>query len=799
MNRNRKIRNGKRAVAGAMVAVMTAGAVGVCEYYHPGREVMAEEETAEILEKTASEALIGTDAGEREDGTAKAGTFKEESVYVKADAGGRADKATVTEWIKNPENGEFLDVSGLKEIKNIKGEEEYVKGKGKDLKWRSEGNDIYYQGTTEEALPVDVNISYKLDGKPVKAEELSGKDGKVEIHIDYENHAKQSVEIGGEDVEMYTPFTMVTAMMLPTDEYTNVTVDNGKIMSDADKNIVIGLGFPGLTENLKLEDTDVDIPESITITADVKSASVGPTVTVASAELMNEFDLSDVEDFDSLEDSVRELEDASAKLADGSNEAADGSKALADGTKEAADGSKELAEGSEEAAAGAEGLEEGTKSAAKGAQELAAGTKSAAEGAKEVEAGSKALEAGVNELNNKSGELACGMDHLAAGVKDYTNGVSSLADGSKNLKDGADSLRSNAEMLAGSLAQISNTMDQMVNSGGTVSAAESYGAAANALAAANNTLAGAGGSGECVVTGTSEAAAAIAGMVEGVDAAQIQAVIDGYVGAVPVGRSDASAQIAYAMAEITEAQNSLYAAQNAEADVQAAVRTKEEQLKQLAAGLQSASAGAAALTKGAEELSNGIGAVSAGADQLAGRNKELTGGVDQLAAGVPGLTAGVGELAQGASRLSKGAGALSAGNQELAAGAGALLAGNQQLLTGADALSAGNQKLAEGAGALAVGSRKLSQGAAALSAGSQGLAAGAGALADGNQQLAKGMAEFKSSGIDKLADVFDQDIRTVRARIDTMSELGKNYKSFAGIKEGMDGSTKFIIETEGVK
>ena len=93
------------------------------------------------------------------------------------------------------------------------------------MKWRSEGNDIYYQGTTEEALPVDVNISYKLDGKPVKAEELSGKDGKVEIHIDYENHAKQSVEIGGEDVEMYTPFTMVTAMMLPTDEYTNVTVD----------------------------------------------------------------------------------------------------------------------------------------------------------------------------------------------------------------------------------------------------------------------------------------------------------------------------------------------------------------------------------------------------------------------------------------------------------------------------------------------------------------------------------------------------------------------------------------------
>ena len=44
---------------------------------------------------------------------------------------------------------------------------------------------------------------------------------------------------------MYTPFTMVTAMMLPGDEYTNVTIDNGRILSDGDKNIVVGLGFPG--------------------------------------------------------------------------------------------------------------------------------------------------------------------------------------------------------------------------------------------------------------------------------------------------------------------------------------------------------------------------------------------------------------------------------------------------------------------------------------------------------------------------------------------------------------------------
>ena len=300
MNRNRKV------IARAMVVAMATSVVGAYNYQNPAGVVMAEEETTELLEQAAGAVLEGNEGTGSEEGTvtvegsadgqetdqttdsgSENGLFKEESVYVKADPEGNVDKTTVTEWIKNPESGELADESGLKEIRNIKGEEEFTKGDGNDLKWKSDGNDIYYQGTTNEKLPVDVNISYKLNGKAVKAEDLAGKDGKVEIHIDYENHAKQNVEVKGENVEMYTPFTMVTAMMLPTDEYTNVTIDNGKIMSDADKSIVVGLGFPGLTENLKLNDVDVDIPESVTVTADVKNASVGPTFTMASAEIMN--------------------------------------------------------------------------------------------------------------------------------------------------------------------------------------------------------------------------------------------------------------------------------------------------------------------------------------------------------------------------------------------------------------------------------------------------------------------------------------------------------------------------------
>ena len=36
-------------------------------------------------------------------------------------------------------------------------------------------------------------------------------------------------------------------------------------------------------------------------------------------------------------------------------------------------------------------------------------------------------------------------------------------------------------------------------------------------------------------------------------------------------------------------------------------------------------------------------------------------------------------------------------------------------------------------------------------------------------------------------------------RIQAIVDAGKEYKSFSGISDGMDGEVKFIIETEAVK
>lgn len=709
----------KKVMAGSMALVMAAGLAGTYGYQQSVPEVKAEDKDVEALEEAATKAL--GDSTEENTGEA----FKEESVYVKADPSGKVTSTTVTEWLKNPGSGTFADVTGLDDVRNIKGDEEFTKGSGEEVNWKSEGDDIYYQGTTDQELPVDVKVSYKLDGKDISAEDLEGKDGKVEIHIDYDNKSKETVDVNGEQVEMYTPFTMVTAMMLSADEYSNITIDHGKIMSDADKNIVVGLGFPGLSENLNLDDADldIDIPDSVTITADVKDASVGPTITVASSEIMDEFDLSDVNDFDSLEDSIGQLEDAADQLVDGSKEAADGSKELADGSKTLADGSKELASGS-----------------------------------KTLADGSKELSDGVNTLNDKSGELISGVNTLADGVHKYTSSVSALADGSASVAAGADTVKAGTAQIQAGIQGAKAGADVIVagyeGEQGAVAGAQNL---VGALEQLKNTVAANGGSGI-----TSDQIAAIASQTAVGTMAQIdpnnelpeeqrQAIIGAYT-----------------------------------AGFQQALRSL---VSQVDAGIANSS----------NQLQAGIGQIQAGASQLASGMQQLYGGTKELQSGLGELTDGSAVLAQGTSELSNGATAVAGGAAALNESSSLLTIGTSKLKEGGAQLASGVGQLANGAGQVFSGASALADGSQQLADGSQQLADGSQQLADGNQQLADGMSEFKTEGIDKLAEVFDGDIQNVTSRIDAMSTLGKSYKSFAGIKDGMNGSTKFIIETVGVE
>lgn len=730
--KNRKVR---QMLASSMAVVVGAGLIGTCAY-EDSIKAHAQEVNIQKLEETAEQAL--GDSTVEEDGS----LYKDESVYVKADASGKVNETTVTEWLKNPNNGKTEDVTELQNVENVKGDETYTTDSEGSVSWKSEGKDIYYQGTTDKELPVDVEITYTLDGKKVEAKDLKGKDGKLEMKVQYTNQSKETVDVSGESVEMYTPFAMVTAMMLPNDEYTNVTIDHGKIVSDGDKNIVVGLGFPGMEENLNLEgkDIDIDIPDSFTITADVKNASVGPTMTVASSDVLEQFGLDEIDSFDDLSDSVGELENAAEQLTDGSAKAADGSSALADGSNTLATGAGTLADGT---------------------SALATGVKTLADG--------------VNTLNSKSGDLTKGVSDLATGVNDYTGGVSALSDGSSKVSAGAEGLKKGLETAQtgiGDLASGVGTLKSGFEGNGTE---ENPGA--NNLA--NDTVQAIG----ATSTAIDNLAALIKDMAGNQGAVQAQATINGKDQAV-----EAAVNQLVSAGIVTEENKESCAA---------AIRTAVND--HISAEAKVTSEKASVDPTGAiEAAKTAVGTASTYAAGLQKNVGALYEGTKTVQGGVEDLKKGNSQLAAGAKDLADGTSALASGTSTLNDKSSLLVAGTSKLKEGGNQLAAGVGQLAAGASSAATGVGEVAKGAGALKTGADTLADGAGTLADGNKTLADGMAEFKTSGIDKIADVFSGDIENVTSRIDAMMTLGRNYKSFAGIKEDMAGSTKFIIETEGV-
>ena len=737
MNGNKKI--AKKIVAGSMAVMMAAGLAGTYEYHSNAMQVQAAEQkdkdTQEL--KETAENVLADHATDSED----TGFSKEESVYVKADASGNVKKTTVSEWLKNSEKGTISDTSELKDIKNVKGDESFETGSNNSVSWKSEGNDIYYQGTIDKELPVDVKVSYKLDGKSISPKDLKGKSGKVEIQFSYDNKSKQTVNVNGEDVEMYTPFTMVSAMMLSSDEYSNVSVENGKLISDGDKNIVVGVAFPGLSEDLNLKDLDmdIDIPETVTITADVKDATIGTSITMASAELMNEFGLDDIDSFDDLQDSIDDLEDATNQLVDGSKEAADGSKELADGAGTLNDGAGTLAGG--------------------------AGT----------------LADGVNTLNEKSGTLVSGVNTLASGVQAYTGGVEEIYAGSNDLVSGAQELASGADTLNTNIASAADGANSLVV--GAKSLKNGFETAKTTLDKGINAL-------------------------NNVTEENIKNSVT-----VTVNTDDVTAIVN--KPEVTAIVNKYVDENTTEEEKEVLTKAVEDALGQCTASVdkdnikveKTVNGNAALITQsvqGAQACMNGVGT---SLTQKSGSEEKpsLLDGANRIESGATRLAGvlGMGDgktltIGTGAAGLASGSKKLLAGTQKLQAGVAQLHDNSAPLMAGVTSLKDGGSQLASGVSQLASGANQVADGAGTLAGGTQTLLDGANTLADGNQTLADGMQEYKEEAIDKLTDLFNGDISGVTDRIDAMTNLAKEYKSFAGISDGVSGTTKFIIETEGI-
>ena len=813
-------------------------------------------------EQTETVKTESTKSGEQAD----EGLFKEETVYVNADATGNSDEVTVSDWLKNSGSvsGNLTDESILKEIKNVKGDETFTEN-GDQLTWNTAGEDIYYQGTTDKELPVSVKLTYFLDGKEVKPDELKGKSGHLKIQVQYTNNEKKTVTVDGKEEEVYTPFVMMTGMILPNETFSNVTIDNGKVISDGSRNIVVGFGMPGLKDSLDLdeettkeaEDKGVTIPENFEMEADVTDFTMSSTFTVALTDLLDDMDMDNIIDVDSLKDSLNELEDAALELVSGSGTLADGASTLADGVSSYTAGADELNAGIQKYLGSNGELNgsvteyvNGVGKVVKGVKDYTSGTNALANGVTSYVAGEQKIAAGAAQLS----QLSKGLEQVQTAVDTLSKAADGKGEATDDLVIAANQLAAGTKQLQAVLGSEEVTalltqVNGMVTTGNElISATESLSASlqtgiatpvANIAAAltgmetqlnAINTQLGTLQS-DCE-TAVADVNAKITDYNTKVDAAQAAAntsktQIANAISALQVqlnATTDESVrdQISTAITALQNAQTAADGLNNVQKASAITVSVPTFDLSAITSGaatlqtnLKTFKETAAALQQQLPEMQKKLDAIAAAKDSLPSDSiSQLTASVTQLNQGMQGLNTGLGTLSGGLGQLNTSVQAqfptAIQGITELNGGFMQLGSYNTSLLSGAEKLKGSSSTLAAGAGTLQSGTNQLasglntlgsqmSAGAAKLSANSNALREGASSLSEGAKKLADGMDQFDKEGTSKLKSTVEDEFGDVLDRLKALTSDDCTYNTFSGKDSKMDGSVKFVIETEAIE
>ena len=541
---------------------------------------------------------------------------KEETVYVITDSSGKETEKIVSDHLINHNKDTVIrDKTDLSNIENVKGEEKFSL-RGDSLEWKAEGNDIYYQGTTSKTSPVTMSVKYYLDGKEISGSKLQGKSGKVRIEIHYSNNAVS----GGVRV----PFVVMTGMMADNDTFSNITIDNGKVLDNGNSTIIVGMAVPGLKDSLGIA-SDLKLGDSVTVQGDADGFACEDMMTIATSSIFEDIDTGDLDKLN-FDDEISQLNEAGSKLVQGSQQLYDGISYM--------NGNK--------------------ATLVSGVSQLNDGASSLSDNTGKALAGSLQLQQGVTQLTNK----------LSESLAEICNNLQTMSKGAESVQQGLQSINSNITGGNGLAYTVKN------------SASSSENAYNNAVSAANAVNAAAKDAGK--ISGYISAAL---DNLNRISTGSMTAEEQAYYGQITEALNKADNIVKNDLNKnLQTAGNS---AQSAAANAKTAQETSEGvnvALSRISASIGSTSSegtlvyGAASIKTGAAsmvkviseststgELATGLSSLSQGADQLVEGEKQLQQGASKLAEGMESLNSSTAVLAEGIGQIDAGSKALKDG------------------------------------------------------------------------------------------------------------------------------------------
>lgn len=253
---------------------------------------------------------------------------KQETVHVTAAPSGKAKEVEVEVVLRKNGTSPILDKSSLTDIRNTEGDEEYTTRSDGTLAWQNRGENIHYKGNaTPESLPMEIDVSYTLDGIVSTPQALVGKSGHLIMRFDYKNKLERTIEVGKKSYTVPVPLMAMTLVPLDEDVFSNVKVTNGKLISMDDSGLAVGMVLPGFSGVLNLESLsyteDVDIPEYFEISADVTNFSLDFTATVVSPGLLDDMDEDDLDTDNNFDGTAGDIDSAIDTMYEGADDLKD--------------------------------------------------------------------------------------------------------------------------------------------------------------------------------------------------------------------------------------------------------------------------------------------------------------------------------------------------------------------------------------------------------------------------------------------------------------------------------------------
>lgn len=599
-------------------------------------------------------------------------TVKDETVYAMLNSDGSVDQEIVSSWLHN-DNGirDIKEVLDLNNVKNVKSDEK-PEVSGKTYTWNSASNDVYYEGTSTKTLPVQVKVSYKLDGKDISGKDLIGKSGKLEIHISLKNTQSKTVNVNGRQTRIH-PFYMGAGVLdLSTDHFSNVKCENGKILSEGNNTMVAFVSVPGLQDTLESSGMevakDLHIQDEFTITCDAKEFELGPIMFAMTPEVPVD-KLKNINSMDDLTNGLDELTNASAQLLDGTSQ-------LSQGTATFNGKMQELVNGVPTLTNGVSALKNGT-------QELVSGSSKLYSGLKDLNTDMNQAKAGTAKLNKATD----GLGTLVSGVDEINTNMQALA---KGLQDGSNELNASLtdEMLKSltqSLGNVSALQTVFENDQKNVAQAAAELEAALTSSDSDNATAELNKTAEYLKT---TAFGSDGVTVRNPDAAKalqsLQAASD-YLLKYKTGVKTSAQEL---KKQLTQLQTDSANLKNL-SDMASSAAKMLPKLSSLKASLNTASQGAQQLAQGTQQLS------------------EKSSTLLELKKGISTLDSSMTTAVSGSSELYKGSQALVSGLQRVDQGAGTLQSGSATIGNGAQQLYAASTLLKDKTGELHAGMSKF--------------------------------------------------------------------------------------------